>query len=183
MHKMSAGTADLQCAHQHAKTFRRETTSSGGNRLVAGFRDGDAALLLQLSGNVPGPFEILYVLHTPRGEGTPGRYQSPEISREELALFLDEYGEFLGCDARVDFWLHCITTGATLVWDRHNLLYAYGPISDFEVELEAHGFSTGEPTIPSPHAHNYHQANDAVAMRVLKHWSWQRSDLRPEDWQ
>lgn len=124
---------------------------------------------------------MLYVLHTPRGEGRPGRYQSPQLTLNEVAEFLEEFGDFLGRDARCDFWLHCFGSDATLVWERHNLLYAYGPLTTFEATLKDHGFSIGAPTVPSPHAHHYHPAHDAIAGRLLARWPWQWSALRPED--
>jgi hypothetical protein len=42
-----------------------------------------------------------------------------------------EFAEFLTEDGRHDLWLHSPRTDATLVWDRHDLIYAYGPLEQF----------------------------------------------------
>jgi hypothetical protein len=82
---------------------------------------------------------------------------------------------------RFDLWFFSPSSKATIVWDRHNVAYAYGPIECFEEKLRALGFTDGIPGIPVPHEHHYHAACDEDAKAVLDHFAWRRSDLRPED--
>jgi hypothetical protein len=70
---------------------------------------------------------------------------------------------------------------ATLVWDRHDLLYRYGLLDEFEAELRRAGFVVNEPAIPVPHQNHYRQECDADATTLLTHFTWHKSDLRQED--
>ena len=51
--------------------------------------------------------------------------------------------------------------------DRHNLIYAYGRLNDFEIVLQALGVRQGEPVAPDPHMHRYHQAWDGAEGEVV----------------
>jgi hypothetical protein len=53
---------------------------------------------------LPPPFYVLYILHTPRGEGEAGRYQSNERSLDELSGLLSKYSSFFSSDGRHDLW-------------------------------------------------------------------------------
>lgn len=165
----------------HPPVYAVEPLSGGGERVVATAPGSDPLVFQRLSERLTPPFLLLYVLHTPRGEGEPGRYQSPEIDRGELVAFLDRFDSFLREDARFDLWLHSPTDQATIVWDRHNLIYGYGPTGALVEALRALGFHAGAPAIPTPHAHHYHQAYDEDARALLAGMDWSRSPLQPED--
>jgi hypothetical protein len=138
-------------------------------------------LILNLAADLRAPFSILYVLHTPRGGSNYGRYESPALDRVLVTNFFQQFGEFIATDARHDVWLHSHPDDATLVWDRHDLIYAYGPLDAFEKVLEAIGFRLAEAVpIPSPHAHNYHEQWDS-SERQLVALGWTASPLRPSD--
>lgn len=123
----------------------------------------------------------MYVLHTPRGEGEPGRYQSAEIGVEGFRAFMSRFGSYLAADARFDLWLHSPSENATLVWDRHNQLFAYGPLGRFATELLALGFAEGELPPLGAHQHHYRSECDAKATELLSFTAWQRTALRRED--
>lgn len=162
--------------HRHPPVYRRER-----HRLVAGVPDGDADLFESLLVPLEGPFHLLYVLHTPRGEAHPGRYQSPLLDKPSVIAWLRTFAGFFAADARFDLWLHDPAISATLVWDRHNLLYAYGPIERFANCLSERAFSEGELSIPSPHEHHYRAEFDAEARSLMASQAWSMSPLRPED--
>lgn len=71
--------------------------------------------------------------------------------------------------------------GATLVWDRHDLLYAYGDLEAYLACLQKMGFVEGDVVIPSPHEHHYQMEFDAQAAEVLRSFEWTRTPLRLED--
>jgi hypothetical protein len=167
--------------HVHEPVYAIENRGSGPARLLAGNPKGDSQILSDLAGCMAGPYLMLYVLHTPRGEGQPGRYQSPELSQGELNGFLSDFSTFLAGDARYDLWVHSPSTGGTIVWDRHNLLYGYGPLESFVERLTKLGFIPGTPGIPSPHTHYYRQELDSEAKRFLAALQWTYSPLHPED--
>jgi hypothetical protein len=150
-------------------------------RLVAGIPSGRPEVFERLASCLAPPYFLLYVLHTPRGEGEPGRYQSTEISAGKFRSFMARFGTYLSNDARFDIWLHSPSENATLVWDRHNQLFAYGPLDRLAVELRALGFIEGRCEVPAPHQHHYRAEHDTDAAELLSWSSWRHSPLRPED--
>jgi hypothetical protein len=179
--KLSYREDGMWVAHSHPATFRTEVMGGGSLRVVAGVPAGDALTFQRLAGSLESPCMLLYVLHTPRGEGNAGRYQSPPLAPGELASFLDQYAAFLAGDARFDLWVHSPSEKATLVWDRHNLIYAYGPTGRFVSTLEALGFDEGSPGLFFEHMHHYRQEFDSDAAAVLQAFAWSHSPLQPDD--
>lgn len=127
------------------------------------------------------PYYLLYLLHTPRGEAEPGRYQSPPLSLDELKGFLARFAAFFRADARFDLWAHSPQDDATVVWDRHNLLFGYGPVNRFAEALLSLGFTHGVPQVPVPHEHHYRSEFDHLARDVVAAFDWSVSALSPED--
>lgn len=164
--------------HVHPPVYRLHESA---NRLTATAPFSDPAVFVALGLSSPPPYLLLYVLHTPRGEGEPGRYQSPDMSVEATKAFLNDYTPFLHQDGRFDLWIHSPETRTTIVWDRHNLIHAYGSAERFAEILQKLGFSPGKPSIPSPHEHYYHSDLDDMARDLLDAIEWYRKPLRPED--
>lgn len=165
--------------HDGERRFRREI-HTGGSRLKLTLPIRLPSLVHKLSGCLLEPFQLLYVLHTPRGEGVQGRYQSPELSRADLDAFLTRYSSFLAGDARHDLWLRSALSGALIVWDRHNDVYVYGesPIAE---RLAALGFEEGQLEPLGPHKHHYRAEFDGEAREVLTAFRWTRTELLLED--
>lgn len=163
----------------HPAVFEHEST--GGTRrlriAVPGAGPNPLHVLLKCLNE---PFVVLYVLHTPR-TGEAGRYESPQLSRASLLGLLSTYADFLAHDSRHDLWVHSHTPEATLAWDHHDILYAYGPLSRFEQELAAAGFAQGTPTVPNPHRHHFHAEFDRAEAALVGALDWQCSPLEPED--
>lgn len=179
MHKLSWQCGGEWVEFVHSRTFAREP-----NRIVAGVPDGDAEVFERLLTSRKPPYFLLYVLHTPRGgEGRPGRYQSPSVSPDQVRDFIDRFRGLLTHDARFDIWGYSPSEDSTVVWERHDLIYAYGPVDDIERELLALGFSVGVPTTPGPHRHSYHPEFDADARDLLAWFDWSWSELEPDDQQ
>ena len=53
-----------------------------------------------------------------------------------------------------------------LVYDQHNVIFAYGPLDDFKLILESRGFHEAEFWFPAPHAHSYLPENDDEEERL-----------------
>jgi hypothetical protein len=168
-------------AYRHSATYSLAFTSNGVKRITFGNPGSDPKLLATLLHDMGDPVALLYVLHTPRGEAQPGRYQSPWMPRADAIAFLDRFASFLTADARYDLWVHCKDPSATLVWDRHDMVFGYGPLQQFEATLNKLGFVAGHPERPGLHQHNYHQACDADAAALLAALDWQRTPLAPSD--
>jgi len=171
-------------SHSHAPMFAIETTSAGTDRLVAGLPAREARrLFAALAELIEPPLWMLYVLHTPRGEGEPGRYQSPWLDRAGVRDLLRRFSAFLTADARYDLWIRSDADNATLVWDHHNLLYAYGPLDRFAAALTARGFTSGRPSLDFEHTHHYRPRFDADAAAWLSALEWTWTPLREADGQ
>lgn len=163
--------------------YFRDSLRDGSERLVlAGPRTSYTKLLTDLAVTFPDTCKILYVLVVPRdGTAEAGRYESPDyLPIEEVSAFLVEFSEFFECDGRHHLWIACPDHG-TLVFDRHNVIYAYGNLEAFEAVADAHGMSRREFSIPIPHWHKYHAEYDAIEHRLLKRWDWIHSPLRAQD--
>jgi hypothetical protein len=181
MYKLGRLEADHWVEHSFPAVYRLPKAAERAQRLVAGVPGGDPEVFVRLVTCLEPPYYLLYVLHTPRGEGQPGRYQSPELSLSQFQAFILQFKAFLAQDARFDIWAHSPTEQATVVWDRHNQVLAYGPLARFESQLRTLGFSLGSPEVPVPHEHHYRAELDSLATELLRTFDWSYSPLQPED--
>lgn len=181
MHKLSQFQDEAWVEHTHAREYALPEAASPVPRLEAGVPGGDPGVFERLALEMRAPYLLLCVLHTPRGEAEPGRYESPELTREQVQALVARFGAFLSADARFDLWAHSPSDGATVVWDRHNVIYAYGVLDRFAAALEELGFRAGKVTVPVPHQHHYRPECDALAAELLRGRAWTRSPLHPED--
>lgn len=162
-------------------TFARESAIDP-EHLCIGPRGEHTALMVGLAAVLAEPYKVLYVLHTPRGGSEPGRYESPALNRGEVAAFFRRFDSFFAGDGRHDVWLHSGPDNATVIWDRHDLLYAYGPLHRFEAALGDRGIKPGErPTVPVPHTHHYHPEWDGAERVIVEAFDWRLTPLRRED--
>ena len=170
--------------YKHQNIWAREKTS-GPDRLVVAPSAGQVAFLLKLAAVMPEPYFLLYVLHTSRSDVAPGRYQSPEpVSRDQLIRFLGQFRDFLESDARHDLWIGPPDKSSLLVYDRHQILFAYGPLDFFELVLNENGLQEmDEVRLPDPHVHRYNEEFDLQAVELLNYWPWKYSPLQPSDYQ
>ena len=167
--------------HRHPDHYDWEATT-GPLRLVVGPSGSHIEHLIALAHCWTGPFWLLYVLSVPRTAALPGRYQSPvQLSIGDVELFLVEHRRFLEGDARHAVWVASGTGEGTLVYDRHDVIYAYGPIEVFESVLHARGIRRGPVELPTPHSHHYHPSHDPDETRLLGAFDWIYSPLREGD--
>ena len=143
-------------------------------------------LLKLLLDKMQEPFWLLYVLLVPRAdEGASGRYQSENVlTKSEVLDFLERFEVFLESDGRQSLWIKSSKGPDLLVYDRHNLIFAYGPIDEWAQRLQNLGWNevTDENLrIPDPHMHYYHELFDDDARRLLKDFNWVHSPLRESD--
>lgn len=180
MHKLSHAIADNWVSYSHRPVYAVSPLERG-ERILAGVPSGDPSPFTRLVSCLEPPYFLLYVLHTPRGEGDAGRYQSPPVSLEQFQEFMRRFGSYFCSDARFDIWAHSATEQATVVWDRHDQLFAYGPLAKFSSELNALGFTFGDASISFPHQHHYRAEFDPDAQALLAGLAWSYSPLQPED--
>jgi hypothetical protein len=124
---------------------------------------------------------VLYILHAPQCGNPHGRYQSQTLQLDEIDGFMADFSAFLTNDGRHDLWLFSPGSDATLVWDRHNLIYAYGPLEQFRFVLKE-GFRETEVEDPLyPHAHLYHAEYDESERKILRYFQWSKTPLLEAD--
>jgi hypothetical protein len=138
--------------------------------------------MIKLAAVLPEPFGILYVLLVSRRNNDLGRYQCPSpCRREEMESFLREFKEYFESDGRHHIWVASIPASATLVYDQHNVIYAYGPLAQFKKILLGEGLTENPISFPAPHAHNYNPQFDGQEQEVLEYCHWRKSPLTPND--
>jgi hypothetical protein len=162
--------------------IHHDRASGGAERLILAPARGHIKLLSRLLECLPEPFRVLYVLVVPRGAGiSAARYEAPgEFSRQEVKDCLAEFSDFFERDGRHHLWLANPEVG-TIVYDRHNLIYAYGPLNCFTEIASRHGLRVGRPEVPSPHWHAYHAAFDDTQRDLLNRYTWVQKPLRASD--
>jgi hypothetical protein len=160
--------------------FVQEGLAGATPRICIAASGDQIELLSTMAQNLSGPFALLAVLHTPRVNGS-GRYQSPPLDCSAVQRFLSRFRDFLQNDARLDLWVKSMEDDALLVYDRHDLIYAYGPLASFKERLLRRGFIPGEVKVPLPHEHHYHDAYDDDEKHLLGWCEWRVTPLRPED--
>src|SRR5258707_361105 len=140
--KLGAVCGETITQFRYANAFQIERTT-GPERLCITVEEAHLSLLWKLAFPLAPPFLVLYVLHTSRCGNRLGRYESPAIQFDAVNGFMAEFCEFLTDDGRHDLWLLSQNSGATLVWDRHDLIYAYGPFEQVRAVLRE-GLQEGE---------------------------------------
>lgn len=167
--------------HRFSNTWDIEPTT-GPDRIVVGPSSRHVELMIRLAKELPEPFGILYVLLVSRNEHEPARYQSPyPCQRDEMEAFLENFREFLERDGRHHIWVMSLPESSTLVYDQHNIIYAYGPLKQFREVLQKEGLERGAVSLPCPHSHNYNPQFDQDEQRLFDHWNWLKSPLMEGD--
>jgi hypothetical protein len=167
--------------HEYPKAYAVQHTKTQERLCIAVATEG-SKVFRKLSDALESPFFLLYVLVVPRGGSASGRYQSPELQRDDMEKLINHFGDFWDLDGRHSVWLRSIPESATLVYDRHNVLYAYGPIDKYRAVLERLSFCESRTVeIPMPHQHSYSPEMDVLERELVSLPDWYRTDLHHED--
>jgi hypothetical protein len=152
------------------------------SRLAIGAKDKQIPLMLEIIKSWHGPFGVLYVLVTSRLGHELGRYQIPEpCSFDDLELFAYTFQEYFEQDGRHHLWFTDMPSRSQLVYDNHDIIYAYGNIEWYCQFLDARGFSRQDVRIANPHSHLYNQEFDRCEDEILKYWNWKHFPLQEHD--
>jgi hypothetical protein len=178
--KFGAGSEQRE-SHRYPNVFHRQGLPDGQQRLRIGPGRKHVELIIELIECLPEPLRLLYVLVEPRGRHQPGRYEAAsEMSFDDAENFLREFADFLQSDGRHHLWVASPGFG-TVVYDRHDLIYAYGPVEKFVSVLQANGLKEGNVEIPATHWHGCHPEFDDALSQVLSRFRWVHSPLRSGD--
>ena len=166
---------------QYENVYDVEQTT-GQPRLVIAPRHDHVSLIGELADYLREPYYLLYVLLVGRTGRDEGRYQSANpLAASDLRDFLSVHRPFLETDGRHHFWVGSETGDGLLVYDQHNVIYAYGPPSQFEQLLRQRGFRRGSVRFPAPHTHHYHASFDSAEDRLFADLEWIHSPLEEQD--
>jgi hypothetical protein len=168
---------------RYGNVWATEQTTGGGDRMVIAPAEDQTDTLVALLKEMTGPFWLLYVFVVPRRSADPGRYQSPHPQTEvEVGTFLREFSGFIEKDGRHNVWIASESGSEMLIYDRHNVIYAYGPLNSWRLALTANGFNeVPNVRFPSPHSHHYHQSLDLEEVRLMDYLDWHRTPLKSSD--
>ena len=163
----------------YGKVYEKEN-----DRLKIATDENQIGILINLVDCLNPPFYVLYVLIVSRLGNKIGRYQSSLFeSKEELFSFLNEYKLYLETDARHHLWIGAIDNSGLLVYDQHNVVYAYGNIDEYKNILNENNYIMKSFDFPTPHSHYYHPENDIYEERILSALDWQYFPLEEtDDW-
>ena len=168
--------------HDYGNIYFRQPCGDG-ERLVIGPTDKQVKLLDELAAGFPGQrYYILYILLLSHAGRSPGRYQSPLIeSHDDLQLFIWTFQNFFEGDGRHHVWIASPDSPNLLVYDQHDVIFAYGDLDIFESILNNHHFENKEFWFPSPHAHGYDPANVNTENELMSYFEWQYFELQSGD--
>jgi len=163
--------------HDYGKVYEVDES-----RLTIAASTNQIVLILKFVDTLKPPFYILYVLVVSRLDNERGRYQSPLIeTKEELTDFLLEYKQFFETDGRHHIWICTLDNSGRLIYDQHNVIFAYGQTEKYINLLEKEGFIEQEFSFPVPHAHAYNESNDRFEESLMNYWEWSTFPLADGD--
>lgn len=178
--KFGSADPDEVTPHDWGDIFRRKTLSDKSERLEVGVSRAQVDLIRDLLSDLEPPYRMLYVLIVPRTTEEAGRYEAPEeFTRRDIDAFLDRYGVILEQDGRHAIWLS--GANGTLVYTPHDIIYAYGPVDEFEKRLKRRDFVVGDVSINVPHSHHYHEHFDPAVKDLLASREWRHFPLTDMD--
>lgn len=180
--KFSAGEGLNSPSFDFQNKFAIEETMSG-HRLVIGPSKDHIDVLLELARSFVDRYFLLYILLTPSGQRKPGRYQSPMLSFKQTEALCRHFKAFLEGDGRHHLWIGSVDNKGMLVYDQHNVIYAYGDLAGFSQVLVELGFEEGRVEIPYPHSHHYHWELADLEDEMIEDREWMYLPLQPMDGQ
>jgi len=165
----------------HRDTYAWIPTSGPTCLAIAPSR-GHVDLLLELARAWTGPSWIVYILSIPRTQVPAGRYQSSRtLDFDEVSGFFRRFQPFLESDARHHIWVSAADGAGSVLYTRDQLLYAYGPLEQFERHLLQHRFRRGGISVPAPRAYHYHPVFDDDERAVVEEFGWDYNPLADRD--
>ncbi len=168
--------------YEYPNVWSREKTT-GPDRLIIAPSTDHISLIVELSRVMTEPFGFLYVLTVPRGQGVAARHQSLEpVIRQDSIEFLSRFKQFFEGDGRHHIWMKSSSSSDQLVYDNHNVIYAYGQLPAFEEILSQRGKEKVESVrFPMPHIHYYNSEFDEDERDLLCYWQWKQFPLHDSD--
>lgn len=166
---------------QYGNLFFIES-GDGWSRLRIGPNGNHIRLIDRLSEKWSTPrYYVLYVSLVSHTGKKPGRYQSPILSKEDLDVFLYTHKDLLEGYGGHHLWVGHPENTDLLIYDQHNIVFAYGDIPGYHEVLSAEGFREGNFSIPCPHSHSYDPSLTQYEDDLFAYFDWLYSELQDGD--
>jgi hypothetical protein len=173
---------DNELPYPYDDRWSLQRTTGPARLIIAPRRGSHVDVLLELARRLPEPFGVLYLLSSRTGEHRDGRYRSPEpTNRKATEAFVQGFREYFEGDGRHHVWLTSLPDAGTLVYDNHDVIYAYGPLDRYREVLVNRAFREASVTIPVPHQHRFNEEFDDAERKLIDYWEWRHTPFRPED--
>lgn len=171
-----------ESSFEYSDLFYHEPLN-GGERITIGPSSKHVPLILDLAERwEQKEYYILYVLLLSHAGYQPGRYQSPILaSFSDLQLFLFTFQEFFEGDGRHHIWIASSQGDEMLIYDQHNVIFAYGDLKRYEKYLVDKSFQEQSFSFPTPHIHNYHPDSTKYEDELMEFFDWQYFPLQDGD--
>jgi hypothetical protein len=181
-HITQSNAVDQSAPYAYPNVWQRGKTT-GPDRLLIWPSAEHVNLMIDLMGRMPDPFGILYVLLVSRRGNESGRYQSGQpTDRRATEDFLRSFVDYFENDGRHHVWVtsagHGPAANSQLVYDNHNMIFAYGPLDEFVEVLTQRGLAEGGTQVPVPHTHHYSPEYDSEEDRILQQYEWTHFPLK-----
>lgn len=157
----------LNSAHLLPNLFFTEA-----DRLIIGTSCSRVDLMLELAKPLSESFVFCYEVRSERGGFELGAYQSDALSFAELSNILCEFKGLIERDARHHTYIFPQGVSALIVYDEHDLLYAYGDLDSYRNFLIGKGFVEDFFELPFPHIHAYMDEMDEQETQLMKSHCW-----------
>ena len=158
--------------------------TTGNDRLIISLKKGYVNMMLNLlDKNNNDKYFILYVLIVSRCDNELGRYQiANPLTYDELITFCKKYSDYLETDGRHHLWIMNYDTKDLIVYDHHNVLYAYENLESKIEILNSNGYKKVEKIkFSAPHCHCYNKENDIIENEIIKNNEWLITPLKEQD--
>ena len=108
------------------------------------------------------------------------------MGREEMERFFGTFRALFEGDGRADVWAASVDENGVphgqIIYDRHEIIFAYGPLDLYEATLRSNGLvQTSEIPTSFPHWHHYRPEFDRDVTSLLEYWEWKICPLHEDD--
>ena len=156
-------------------------------RLVLGPARDQCGLIIDLARPLAEPFGLMYVALYPHFGHPRGRYKAKEpIGRARMEKFFRDYAEFFELDGRHNIWVVSLDAGgqaaARIIYDHHDVIYAYGPLDAYVAAAAKRGMAEGKVEVPRDHRHVFNQQFNKDERNLFEEREWVRFPTEESDY-
>jgi hypothetical protein len=94
---------------------------------------------------------------------------------------MTDFRDFFEGDGRHHVWVGSGQNDGLLVYDQHNVIFAYGPLKQYKSILLSHGFRESKFWFPAPHTHSFVPRYDDEEERLMTEHQWKHFPLQEGD--